>query len=221
MRAPRGLRATVLAALVALLVAAVPAAAHIDVLPRTAVQNEAQEFTLRVPVERNVPTVAVSVDFPDEILVYSFGPAPAGWTVEPRLADDGLFEGVDFTGGAIPVNGYLDFTFLGTPFESGTAIFPARQRYADAQTKPWTDPEPEEEGAPRSEDGPTEPGPAPRVEIAAAGDPAAAGATVVTTSGDSGAGIWLGVIAIAISALALAALGFLWSTRPARLPQDD
>lgn len=211
-----------LAALIALLVTAAPAAAHIDIFPQRAVQNQAEEFTVRVPVERNVPTVGVSIDFPEEILVYSFGPAPEGWTIEPRLADDGLFEGVDFVDGEIPVSGYLDFTFLGTPFETGTALFPARQRYADAQTKPWTDPEPEEEGVTRSEDAPTEPGPAPRVEIVSADDPAAgSGTTVVAGGGDSGAGIWLGVIAIAISALAMVAVGLLWSSRPARLPDDE
>lgn len=222
MRRARGAVAlAVLAALVALLAAA-PASAHIDILPARAVQNQAEEFTVRVPVERNVPTVAVSVDFPEEILVYSFGPAPDGWTIEPRLADDGLFAGVDFVGGEIPLNGYLDFTFLGTPFESGTALFPARQRYADAQVKPWTDPEPEEEGVGRSEDGPTDAGPAPRVEIAAEGEAVApAGAVAVAGDGDSGAAIWLGVIAIAISALAMVAVGFLWSTRPARLPSDE
>ena len=38
---------------------------------------------------------------------------------------------------------------------------------------------------------------------------------------DSGAAIWLGVIAIGISALAAVGVGLLWSTRPARLPEDD
>jgi len=38
---------------------------------------------------------------------------------------------------------------------------------------------------------------------------------------DSGAAIWLGVIAIAISALSAFGVGMLWSTRPARLPDDE
>jgi hypothetical protein len=38
---------------------------------------------------------------------------------------------------------------------------------------------------------------------------------------DSGAAIWLGVIAIGIAALAAIGVGLLWSTRPARLPEDD
>jgi hypothetical protein len=37
----------------------------------------------------------------------------------------------------------------------------------------------------------------------------------------SGAAIWLGVIAIGISALAALGVGLLWSTRPARLPEEE
>jgi hypothetical protein len=60
------------------------------------------------------------------------------------------------------------------------------------------------------------------VQVSEAGQ-APAGTTVVSNSDDdgSGAAIWLGVIAIGISLLAALAVGFLWSTRPARLPEDD
>ena len=207
-------------AIVALLAAgAVPAAAHVDVLPREVAQGEALEFTVRVPTERALPTVAVRVDFPAQITVYSFAAPPPGWTMRPVLGPDKRFRSVIYRGGRIPVGQYADFHMLGTPFESGTALWKTFQTYADGKVKPWTGP-PEKPGATSEEAGPTDPGPAASVTVGAPGEPVGA-AAATTSSDDSGAGIWLGVIAIAISAFALLALGFLWSTRPAKLPGGD
>ena len=222
------MRRLVALATTALLVgAAVPAAAHVDVLPREVTQGEAVEFTVRVPTERSSPTVAVRVDFPPQITVYSFAPPPAGWTIRPVLGPDQRFSRVIYRGGQVPLGQYIDFRMLGTPFESGTALWKTRQTAADGVVKPWTGP-PEEEGAAVEESGPTDPGPGSVVMIAAPGATVGEGATTTpvsngatATDSDSGAAIWLGVIAIAISAMALLALGFLWSTRPARLPGGD
>lgn len=214
------------AALAVLLVAAPAASAHVDVLPTRVTQGEAQQFTIRVPTERDVPTTAVTVEFPPQITVYAFARPAGGWDVTPLRADDGTFSGVRYTGGEIPANGYADFTVLGTPFEAGEAVFPSRQRYGDGQVKPWTA-APEAPGEVTPETGPTEPGPAAAVQVVAEGTAAGDGEAVAPApppaSADddgSGAAVWLGVIAIGISALAMLGVGLLWSTRPARLPDD-
>jgi uncharacterized protein YcnI len=216
-------RAALLAA-VAWLALAVPAAAHVEVLPSSVTQGEATQFTIRVPTERDVPTTQVRVDFPAQVTVFSFADPPPGWTLRPLKAPDGRFRGVVYSGGSIVASRYADFHVLGTAFESGTAVWPSRQRYADGQVKPWTGPPEEPGGAEAPETGPTDPGPAAAVQIAAPGT-AAPEAGAATGGGDdddgSGAGIWLGVIAIGISALAALGVGMLWSTRPARLPGDD
>lgn len=212
-----------LGALVASLAAAAPAAAHVDVLPALVEQGKALELTVRVPTERNLPTTAVHVQFPSQVTVYSFGEPPRGWTVKPELATDGRLRGVTFQGGTIPVGRYADFTMLGTPFQTGTVLWKVLQTYQDGQVKPWTG-TPVAEGGSAQETGPSAPGPAARMDIAPAGTVVSgAPATVVTRGGggDSGAAIWLGVIAIGISALAAVGVGLLWSTRPARLPEDD
>jgi uncharacterized protein YcnI len=209
-----------LVATLVLLVAAAPAAAHVDVLPTTVTQGEATEFTVRVPTERDLPTTRVRIDVPEQVTVYSLGPPPPGWTATPVRGTDGRIRSVIWTGGRIPPERYADFTFLGTAFGEGEAVWPARQTYADGQVKPWTGP-PETEGA--VETGPSDPGPAARTTIAAEGSAPAAGASASSTSSsdDSGVGIWLGVIAIAISGFALLAVGFLWSNRPLTLPGDE
>lgn len=200
---------------------AAPAAAHVDVLPGQVAQGEPLEFTVRVPTERAVPTTQVRIEFPDQITVYSFAAPPPGWAMRPVLGPDKRFRAVIYSGGRIPVGQYADFHMLGTPFESGDAVWKTRQTYADGKVKPWTGP-PEKPGAVAEESGPTAPGPAAVVTVAEPGQAVGGSATTTTTTkDDSGAGIWLGVIAIAISGLSLLALGFLWSTRPARLPGGD
>lgn len=204
-------------ALGALLSVAAPAQAHIDVLPAALTVGEAGELTVRVPTERDVPTTGVRVDVPSQVTVYSVGEPPPGWTVTAVKGIDGRIAAIVWSGGSIPPGRYADFTVLGTPFTAGEAVWPARQTYGDGQVKPWTGPAEEEGG--RAETGPTDPGPAPRTTIAAEGGVPAG--LVATADDESGAAIWLGVIAIAIAALAAVGTGLLWSTRPARLPADD
>jgi uncharacterized protein YcnI len=206
-----------LVAVAAWLAGAGAALGHIEVVPGTVPAGEATEFTIRVPNERDLPTIRVAVDFPAQVTVFSFAEPPPGWRVTPLRRPDGRFRGVVYSGGKVPVGRYADFRLLGTPFEEGLAVWPARQTYADGLVKPWTG-TPELPGeASEAESGPTDQGPAAAVEIVAPGS--APGAAASDDDG-SDAGIWLGVIAIGISLLAVLAVGFLWSTRPARLPED-
>ena len=213
-------RVAIVLALAAGLVTAVPAAAHVDVLPREVAQGEAVELTVRVPSERDLATTRVRVEIPPQITVYSFGPPPPGWKVVPVRGTDGRFDTVVFTGGSIPPAGYADFTMLGTPFESGTAVWKVRQTYADGVVKPWTGP-PENPGDQTAETGPAAPGPAAAVTVLEPGASVGGSATSSSGDDDSGVAVWLGVIAIGISLLAVVAVGLLWSTRPATLPLDD
>ena len=211
-----------LVTLVALALAASTATAHVEVLPPEVAQGEAVQFTIRVPNERAVPTTRVVVELPSQITVYSFE-QPAGWTVGTLRGPDGRFRGVVYSGNEIAPNRYADFHVLGTPFESGTALWKTRQTFADGKVKPWTGPA-EKPGQESAESGPTAVGPSAAVTVLEPGQ-AVGGAAAAASNGrdnaDSGAGIWLGVIAIVISGLCLLGLGFLWSTRPARLPPDD
>jgi periplasmic copper chaperone A len=211
-----------LAAAAALLASCATALAHVEVLPDSAAVQQAQEFTIRVPTERPLPTTAVQVTFPSQINVYAFAPPPTGWTMS-RSQRDGRYTGVTYTGGTIPVGGYLDFHVLGTPTAAGTAVWRARQTYADGTVKPWTGP-PEKPGAVSAEAGPTAQGPAAAVTVAATASAAAPGSAPASGgTGDdhSGAAVWLGIIGIVLAVLALLVGGLLWSSRPTTLPPDD
>jgi periplasmic copper chaperone A len=197
------------------------AVAHVEVLPSTVTQNAFTEFTARVPTEREVPTTAVKITFPPQVTVSSFAPPPAGWSLQETLSDDGRTIGVVYRGGTIGIDRYLDFTFLGVGFDTGTAIWKTKQTYADGVVKSWTGP-PDPPGAESVETGANQPGPASAVEVVAVGAaPAATVAAAANKSDSSGAGIWLGLIAIVVAAAAFLAAGFLWTTRPMKLPDDE
>ncbi len=211
-----------LLALLATLALAGTASAHVDVLPTELVQDQSTQLTIRVPNERaGVDTVRVRVGIPEQVTVYSLGPTPPGWKVTPIRGANGKFATLVFSGGRIAPNRYADFTVLATPFESGQAVWPVVQAYSDGKDKPWTGP-PEKPGEESAESGPTDPGPAAAQTILEPGQAPATGATGGGSGGgDSDTAIWLGVIAIGVALLAVLATGFLWSTRPATLPQDD
>lgn len=208
-----GVRVAVAAATVT---AVATATAHVVVLPQVAPKGSPTEFTLQVPTERNIPTIAVRVMFPPQVSVYSFKVPPIGFTVTPILARNQSIIGAVFRG-TIPVGDYQTFQFLGTPFTTGLTRWPAYQTYADGKVKPWTGPV-EVAGTVSPETGPTQPGPASSVQIVAAGTVTG---TTTTSGSSSDAAIWLGLIAIVIAGGAAVAAGLLWTTRPARLPDDD
>ena len=210
-------------AVLATLVTTGTATAHIDVLPAELPRDQSAELTIRVPNERpDADTVRVRVGIPEQVTVYSIGPAPPGWKVTAIRGANGRFASLVFSGGRIAPARYADFTVLGTPFAAGQAVWPVTQTFSDGTTKPWTG-TPEKPGEEAPETGPTEQGPAAAQTILEPGQAPAAAGGGGSGSGDddSGAAIWLGVIAIGISALAVLATGFLWSTRPATLPADD
>ena len=194
------------------LAAAPVAMAHVEVLPSSAVKGQSTEFTVRVPAEGGLTTTQVRVTFPTEVSVYAVADAP-GWTSRILKRPDGRFGGVIWSGGSITPGHYVDFTLLGTPFSTGTAVWPAWQTTSGG-VKRWTGP-PEAPGAESTETGINAPGPASAVTITET-------AAEVAPAGDSGSGggLWLGVIAIAASLVALAGVGLVWSSRPRDLPPD-
>ncbi len=218
-----GYRAITGAAVVALATAAAPAGAHVDVLPATVPQGTGMEFTMRVPNERDIPTTEVRARFPKQVTVYAFAPPPPGFTMRPTRSPDGLITGVVYRG-RIPVGGYQDFTFLGTPFETGRTVWPTNQVYADGVVKRWIGP-PDEPGESSPETGPNAPGPAAGVDVvvAAPETPSASPAGDGADAGSSGAGTWMGLAGLVagVGALGWTAVGRRRERVPAPAGGED
>lgn len=137
-----------LVALLAALVAVTGASAHVTIAPQQIGTNTFATFTVRVPTEKDVPTVKLRLEFPATLLVSRFLPKP-GWKRDVEKDASGRIAAVSWSGGAIGPDEYEDFTFLArTPKEPGSLSFKAYQTYQGGETVAWVDPENGESPAP-------------------------------------------------------------------------
>ena len=124
-------------ALLALVMGAGSVAAHVGIQPAEAPPGTSQTFTVRVPTERDVPTVRVRMEFPNGMTVSRFQPKP-GWQREIERDTSGRITGVVWSGGKIEPAEYEDFFFIArTPQETGKLAFKAYQTYEGGETVEW------------------------------------------------------------------------------------
>ena len=199
-----------LLAVVALLMSAGAAAAHIGLQPAEAPPNTNTVFTARVPNEQDSPTVRVRIEFPAGVTVSRFQPKP-GWQRADEKDGSGRITAATWTGGQIGVGEFDDFVFQArTPAEAGTVRFRSFQTYGNGNTVEWINP--------------TDPGLAPSINVRAAaanttatGDhgqaaaPATGGAPAATAAATSA----LGATAAATAAAGSAANAAAAATRAA------
>lgn len=210
-----------LAAALALLAIATPALAHVTVQPNEAVTGSFARFVVRVPNERDdAATTKIEVQLPESLVFVSFQPKP-GWTrtSETRERSEPVevfgeevteyVATVTWEGGRIEPGEFEEFGFSARmPEEPTTLEFPAIQTYSSGEEVRWIGPEDSEEPAGRvatyslgqGEDAPGQ------LELLSelAGDEQAAPAEADDDEGDdSDSGVVLGVIGIALGAVAL------------------
>lgn len=124
-----------------LLAAAVPALAlgHAVVQPAESAVGQTQQYTLRVPNEKDVPTVAVSVLFPVEIVVASVDEL-IGWHLALERDSNGRIVSATWTGSLSP-KGDVRFTFAAhNPATPVTVVWNVVQSYEGALKVEWTGP---------------------------------------------------------------------------------
>ena len=217
------------AALVALLALAGPAAAHVTVSAPGAVSGGSdQEITFRVPVEKNVRTVGLTIALPTNTPIASVDVAPlAGWThtektsklANPIKTDDGEITSavseITWTaaaGGGLLPGEFGSFTIIaGQLPDTSSLTFKALQKYSDGSVVKWI-----EVAAPGSSAEPENP--APVLELATG--PTPADAFVSANAKPAKAASNTGPVVLSIIALVLAAgaLGLAVVTRARRSP---
>src|SRR5688572_13343425 len=108
MRGKKPIRLTLLAAIVAVSVTA--AYGHVTVRPMESTAGASEKYTMRVPTEKNSPTVRIEIQFPDAVTVSSIEPK-AGWKIEEKKNGSGKIVSAILSGGSIPPRETAEFYF--------------------------------------------------------------------------------------------------------------
>jgi uncharacterized protein YcnI len=115
----------------------VSAEAHIVITPNQSTQGATEKFTLRVPTEGTVATVAAEIDIPAGVVVETVA-MPAGWKYELKRDADKRIVGIVWTM-TIPPGEFAEFAFTARlPREGTQVVWPLRQKFADGTVSEWT-----------------------------------------------------------------------------------
>ena len=114
-----------------------PAAhAHITIAPTQSMAGATEKYTLRVPTEGKVATVAAEVDIPDGVIVEVVA-MPNGWKHEVKRQGDRI-TGIVWTLN-IPPGEFVEFSFVArNPRDRPEVVWQLRQRFADGTVSDWT-----------------------------------------------------------------------------------
>ncbi|WP_028401505.1 YcnI family protein [Ectobacillus panaciterrae] len=116
------------------------ASAHVVVKPSTSTTQEEETYTMKVPVEKDVPTTKVTVKMPSGVEFQAYEPI-SGWTVSTEKSSDGKVTAVTWTasGEGILPGQFQQFTFVAAnPDKAGTIAWNAYQYYKDGSIVEWT-----------------------------------------------------------------------------------
>jgi uncharacterized protein YcnI len=181
-RVPRLIRraAALSVAVLAVMLVLVPTAfAHARVSPAVSLSGKLQLYSLAVPTEKEgLTTTKIVLTVPKGFGIDSFVPAP-GWTQriqQTGSGDSAIVQKVTWTGGNVPTGDDSLFQFLGQPAGSGTYTFRVEQTYSDGSIVDWSGSE-------------SSAAPAPTIQA--------------VSSMGGGSGSTLGIIGIALGAIAL------------------
>ncbi|MDQ0198337.1 YcnI family copper-binding membrane protein [Neobacillus ginsengisoli] len=116
------------------------ASAHVTVAPKTSSTGAWETYTLKVPVEKDVPTTKVTVKVPSGLEIESYQPVP-GWNYTTEKDSSGKVITFTFeaTGAGILPGQFQQFVFVAkNPNQATKAAWDAYQYYKDGSVVEWT-----------------------------------------------------------------------------------
>lgn len=116
--------------------------AHVTVNPSESAPNAYEKYGVRIPVEKDVNTVEVTLRVPDGINLLSVQPV-VDWDYELDTNDSGEIKAVTWkaNSGGIGPNEFTEFHFIAVnPEEPGEFSWEAIQTYEDGSVVEWIDP---------------------------------------------------------------------------------
>lgn len=115
-----------------LFVATTTIRAHMTVRPQESIAGANERYTMRVPTERNTPTVRVEVEFPPELETSSFDPK-LGWDIVYKKDASGKIISATLSGSTIPSREVAEFSFASrNPLQETKLVWKVIQIYEDA-----------------------------------------------------------------------------------------
>ncbi|MFH5182154.1 YcnI family protein [Paenibacillus sp. TAB 01] len=116
------------------------ASAHVTVQPAETTQGSYEKFAVRVPTEKDIPTVKVEIKFPlDSVSISRFEPKP-GWKYDLAKDASGKITGVTWTatGEGLSPTEFGEFYMQGKVADNATSIlWKAYQTYKDGSVVEW------------------------------------------------------------------------------------
>jgi uncharacterized protein YcnI len=126
--------------LLAMICAPRVAFAHAVVFPKVSSPGAYEKYVLRVPNERDVPTIRVELRFPRGLRVVSFTDV-AGWRLEILRDTAQNVIGAVWTG-VLPKERFVEFPFIAVnPKEDAALRWPTYQTYEGGERVEWTNPD--------------------------------------------------------------------------------
>ncbi len=130
---------TCTASMLCMLLFAGMACAHVTVYPKETTQGAYEKFTVRVPTEKDVPTVKVEVKIPDDAEISRVEPKP-GWKYEFVKDSTGKITSVIWTAtdaGLGPTE-FGEFNMQGKVGDKASSLaWKAHQTYKDGTVVDW------------------------------------------------------------------------------------
>lgn len=125
---------------IAIALGATAAQAHVAVLPRESIAGSTEKYTMRVPDEKNIPTVRMEAEFPAAAEVISVDPKE-GWKIELKKDSTGRIVAAVWSGGSIAPREIAEFGFQAlNPNEETKLVWKVIQVYEDGTKSEWTGP---------------------------------------------------------------------------------
>jgi uncharacterized protein YcnI len=116
------------------------ASAHVTVWPKTSTVGAWEKYTMRVPTEKNNPTVKIVLKIPSGLTFESYEAVP-GWSVTEQKDASGNVTSVTWTAtsGGIAPGQFQEFSFVAqNPKTPENAAWNAYQYYQDRSIVEWT-----------------------------------------------------------------------------------
>lgn len=116
------------------------ASAHVTVKPNVSAPGAYETYTIKIPVEKEVPTTKVTLKVPNGLELESYQPE-VGWKVTTTKTSSGKVTSITWaaTGEGILPGQFQQFNFVAkNPDKEGQAPWDAYQYYKDGSIVEWT-----------------------------------------------------------------------------------